>query len=105
MMEIERTYEQVKADFITNIPIHGAKTAIQIKVAAKFDYPQFEDLIVDLIAISLEKPLVVMQQRLKIENGKYFHILKIEEQASMKMKLQFSLVFDVTDCWQQRNIN
>ena len=104
-MEIERTYEQVKADFIHNIPIHGAKTAIQIKVAAKFDYPQFEDLILDLIAISLDLPLVVTQQRLKIINGKYFDILKIEEQSTLEMKLQFSLVFDVTDCWQLMNIN
>jgi len=105
MMEIEKTYEQVKADFITNIPIHGAKTAINIKVAAKFDYPQFEDLMVDLIAISLDLPLVVTQQRLKIENGNYFDILIIEEQSCLEMKLQFSLVFDVTDCKHIGNAN
>jgi hypothetical protein len=77
------------------------KDAIIIDETEWKTYAEFENLLIDLIAISTCEKLIIKKKFTKIIEDRFFDIFILEKENND----QYKLYFEITACWNKQYIN
>ena len=92
--------QKVKTLFISDVHLGTKKSQVNKLLDVLKDY-EFENLIIDLIAISTCEKLIIKKKFTKIIEDRFFDIFILEKENNEEYKLYF----EITSCWNKQYIN